>query len=176
LIFTTTFAAAALSAVLSTAAIATPTWQSDYTTALAAASAQQKPVAVFIGRGEAGYATVVGGGAIPADAGQMLAKNFVCVYVDTDTAAGKSLAGQFDVTKGVVISCKGGNVQALRYTGTVAPAALTGYLTKYGEAQAVATTEKAGEFVVAPATYAPASQNFYPGFSTCPNGRCPNAR
>lgn len=194
---TTTFATVALSAVLSTAAIETPNWQSDYSKALTAAATQQKPVAVFIGSGEGGFAKVTGG-QLPADAGQVLAKSYVCVYVDTDTTAGKTLAGQFELTNGLVISSKGGNVQALRHTGTVAPADLTGYLTKYSEVKSVATTEQGG---VVPAGvvvggcangrcptsytypagavyqggYAPAYGTF-PAYSTCPNGRCPNAR
>ncbi len=182
----TTFAAVALSAVLSTGAVAVPTWQSDYSKAIAAAAAEQKPVAVFIGQGQAGYSKLVGG-EFPTDAGQLLAKNYVCVYVDTDTAAGKSLAGQFDISKGLVISCKGGDVQALRYTGTVSPSNLTSYLTKYSEAKTVATTETVGA-VPAGAIYGgcpngrcPTSAytpvySSYPTFSSCLNGKCPNAR
>lgn len=138
----TTFAAVALSAAL-TAGAATPTWQSDYAKALQTASAEQKPIAVFIGKGETGY-TKVAGGQIPTDAGQLLAQNYVCVYVNTDTAAGKALAGKFDISKGLIISGKGGDVQALRYAGTVTPIELTGFLTKYSSAKAVTTTENAG--------------------------------
>ena len=181
----TTFTAVALGAVLSTGAVSVPTWESDYGKALAVAAAEQKPVAVFIGRGEAGYTKLVGG-EFPADAGQILAKSYVCVYVDTDTASGKALAGQFDLPKGVVISCKGGNVQALRYGGNVAPGALTSYLTRYSEARAVVTTETAGDgsavhAVPAGAVYGGGCANgrcgtpvytTYPGFSSCPNGRC----
>jgi hypothetical protein len=182
---TTTFAAVALSAVLSTGAVAVPAWQTDYAKALTAAAAEQKPIAVFIGKGDAGYAKLVGG-EIPADAGQLLAKSYVCVYVNTDTAAGKTLAGQFDMSKGLVISCKGGNVQALRYGGAVAPQSLTTYLTKYSDAKTVVSTETAGDAVI-PATVfqsgcpngrcptSPIYSNYAP-FSNCPNGKCPNAR
>lgn len=196
----TTFAAVVLSAALVPGAVS-PSWQSDYGTALAAASAQQKPVAVFIGHGSNGYAKLVSGGQLPADAGVVLAKNYVCVYVDADTAAGKKLAGQFALTDGLVISSKGGDVQALRHAGTVTPTALTTYLTRYSEVKTVATTETVGVTVapgVVPAgavfgscpngrcptsyTYpgtvtAPAYQyQSFPAFNSCPNGRCPNAR
>jgi hypothetical protein len=198
LISTTTFAAALLGSVLSAGSVAVPSWQSDYSQAMATASAQQKPLAVFIGRGDTGYSGVVGG-EIPAEAGKLLSKSFVCVYVDTDTADGKSLSSAFGLSKGLVISSKGGNVQALRHTGSIAPTDLTGYLTRYSDpVKAVVTTEKVGETPVSttvPAgtvfggcpngrcgttssagfyqpTYAPA----YPSFSSCPNGRCPNAR
>jgi hypothetical protein len=200
----TTFAAVVLSSVLTVGEVATPNWQTDYSRAMTSAAAQGKPLAVFIGRGEAGYSQVVGG-EIPVDAGQMLANNFVSVYVDTDTAAGKDLAGQFGLSNGLVISCKAGNVQALRHTGTVAPQALSGYLTKYSEpARVVTTTERVGEVAaVVPATtvvpagavfggcangrcgavtpafapsYAPAPA-FYPSFGGgCASGRCPTVR
>lgn len=165
---TTTFAAIAMSAVLSTGAVTVPTWQTDYSKALAAAAADQKPVAVFIGKGEAGYAKLVGG-EIPSDAGQLLAKNYVCVYVDTETPAGQKLAEQFDMPQGLVISGKGGNVQALRFRGRLTQGRLTGYLNKYSEVKTVVTTESAVEGSATTSDVVPAA------FSTggCPNGRCP---
>ena len=202
LISITTFAAALLGSVLSAGSVAVPSWQSDYSQAMATASAQQKPLAVFIGRGDTGYSGVVGG-EIPAEAGKLLSKSFVCVYVDTDTADGKSLSSAFGLSKGLVISSKGGNVQALRHTGSIAPTDLTGYLTRYSDpVKAVVTTEKVGETPVSttvPAgavfggcpngrcgttssagyyqpTYSPTYAPAYPSFSSCPNGRCPNAR
>jgi hypothetical protein len=172
-------------ALLATGAAGLPTWQTDYGIALKTASAQQKPIAVFIGKGEAGYAKVVGG-SIPTDAGQLLAKNYVCVYVNTETTAGQKLAGQFDISKGIVISGKGGSVQALRYAGNVTPLELTGYLNKYSGTETVSTTETAGAATIpATAVYGSSCANgrcgtpvysSYPAFSSCPNGRCPNAR
>jgi len=175
-----TFAAIAL---LATGATETPSWQTDYTKALQFAAAQQKPVAVFIGQGNAGYAKVAGG-SIPADASQILAKNYVCVYVNTDTAAGKNLAGQFEINKGLVISGKGGDVQALRFAGSVTPLELTGYLSKYKGTSAVSTTETAGTAPVGTTTSSSCPNgrcgtiiySSYPSFSSCPNGKCPNAR
>ena len=161
---TTTFAAVALSAVLSSGAVVVPAWQTDYSKAVASAAAEHKPLAVFIGKGDSGYSKLVGG-EIPTEAGQLLAKSFVCIYVDTDTAAGKSLARQFDISKGLVISCKGGDVQALRHSGAVTPSNLTGYLAKYSDGKTIATTETASETVFAPATLVPAA-------SSCANGNC----
>ncbi len=201
----TTFVAVALSVVLAgeTAAL-TPDWQTDYHKAVAVAGAQQKPIAVFIGQGEAGYSRLVSEGSIPAEAGQLLAKNYVCVYVDTDTAAGKALAGDFALSTGLVISNKGGSYQALRHTGTVSPADLTGYLTRYGTVTTVTTTAERGLVPVSavspgvvigggcpngrcgtvitggygyPATTTlPYGYAPYPVMGGCPNGRCPNAR
>ena len=177
---TTTFAAVALSAVLSSGAVVVPAWQTDYSKAVASAAAEHKPIAVFIGKGDSGYSKLVGG-EIPTEAGQLLAKSYVCIYVDTDTAAGKSLAGQFDISKGLVISCKGGDVQALRHSGAVTPSNLTGYLAKYSDAKTIATTETASETVLVPAGSSCANGNCassasmsLPTMSSgCANGRCP---
>lgn len=158
---TTTFAAVVLGTVLSTGA-ATPTWQTDYDQAMTTAVAQQKPLAVFIGSGDTGYSRLVSGGEIPAEASQLLAKSYVSVYVNTETKPGKALAEKFGVSKGLVISSKCCNFQALQCTGTVAPADLTGYLTRYSSAtQVIATTEKVGAVAPTPAF-----------FGGCPNGRC----
>jgi hypothetical protein len=155
------FSTFATLALLASGATTTPSWKTDYTQALQIATTEQKPVVVFIGKGETGYAKLVGG-SIPSDAGQLLAQNYVCVYVNTDTAAGQKLAGQFEINKGLIISGKGGSVQALRYTGAVSPLELTGYLSKYKAASAVATTETAGEVVAAPVATG----------SSCANGNC----
>jgi hypothetical protein len=143
--FPTTVAAAVLSVLLTGEALPSGvTWQTDYSKALSTAVAQQKPIAVFIGRGEAGYSKLVTEGQIPASAGELLAKNFVCVYVDTDTPDGKSLASQFSVSNGLIISTRGGAYQALRHTGSVSAANLTQYLTQYGDTAKVATTVERG--------------------------------
>ena len=200
----TTFVAAALSVLLTGEAIPGGglVWQTDYSKAMTAAVAQQKPLAVFVGHGDAGYAKLVGEGTIPEPAEQLLAKGFVCVYVDTDTAAGKALSGQFSLSNGLVISTKGGAHQALRHTGTVSSTDLTGYLTKYAETKTVETTVERGLVTTAAPQvitstcangqcgtvgttgyYAPVGiavpypVGGYPfGGSSCPNGKCPNAR
>lgn len=167
-------------ATLSPGAV-TPDWRTDYRTAMLSAAADQKPLAVFLTHGAVKD--------VPAEAAALLAKSYVCVTVDVDTAAGKELAGKFGVAKGLVISNKGGDVQALRHGGPVPAASLAGYLAKYSDpARVVATTEKVGADAVAPAVVVPASYVVptyqapvyqAPVFRTiggCPNGRCPNAR
>jgi hypothetical protein len=177
----TTFAAAVLGATLSPGAVVTPDWRTDYRAALTAAAAEQKPVAVFIGHGSARP--------VPPEAAALLANRYVCVSVDVDTPAGKDLAGKFGLAEGLVISSKGGEVQALKYAGPVPAAALPGYLAKYGDpARVVTTTEKVGAQVApaavpasypapvfhpAPAYPAPVFRSFGGG---CASGRCPNAR
>lgn len=156
----TTFAAVVLSAALANEATVAPAWESNYARATETAIAQRKPLAVFIGRGEAGFAKVVGGD-MPTEAGRLLASNYVAVYLNTDTAEGKRLATAFGVTEGLVLSCRGCQVQALKYGGAVPAVELAGYLTKYSAPNvAVTTTEHAGT-AVAPAAAA-----------TCTTGRC----
>jgi hypothetical protein len=115
------------------------------------------------------------------------------VYVDTDTAAGQSLASAFSLPKGLIISSKGGELQALRHTGNISPTDLTGYLTRYSETKDITTTEKVGEVsnMAIPSgavfsscqngrcgltsgspVYAPVTSHAYPTFSSCPNGQC----
>ena len=171
-----------------------PAWETSYARAAEAAVAQRKPLAVFLGRGEAGYTKVVGGD-MPSEAGKVLAANYVALYVNTETAEGQRLAGAFGVNEGLVISCRGCQVQALRHGGPVPAVDLAAYLTRYSaDNVSVTTTERAGTaaVVAAPAVagcangrcgtvvqggyYAPAAPVYYGGFSNCPNGRCPNAR
>lgn len=151
---------AAAFVVLSAGSVSTaPNWQADYGTALTAAAAQQKPMAVFIGQGDAGYANLVTGGQIPVEVGQLLSSQYVSVYVNTDTAAGKALAGQFEMQAGLVISSRGGAKQALRLPGTVNGTDLTGVLTTLGTTSPVSTTgvvvsSAPAVTYVAPAAYA----------------------
>lgn len=181
----TTFAAVVLSAALANEAAVTPTWETSYARATETALAQRKPLAVFIGRGEAGYAKVVGGN-MPTEAGRQLASNYVAVYLNTDTADGKRLSTAFGVSEGLVLSCRGCQVMALKYGGEVPAVELAGYLTKYAApAVAVTATEHAGTAAAPAATtvvggcangrcgvVTPAA---YTGGSSCPNGNCPTA-
>ena len=89
---------------------------------------QHKPLAVFIGRGQAGYTRLVTDGGLGADTAKLLKQGYVSLYLDVDTAAGKQVAESFRMTEGVVISDRTGGVQALRHEGTVSQVALTGYL------------------------------------------------
>jgi hypothetical protein len=148
--FSTTLAAAAVSGLLASGSLATqPKWQPNYQQALAQATEQQKPVAVFIARGEAGVTRLVNNEGVGTEAARLLRRNYVCLYVNTATESGKELAGSFNMTQGVVISDKTGAIQALRHEGTLSQADLTKYLT----AQA-----QAGQAVVQTATYGAPAQ------------------
>jgi hypothetical protein len=153
---TTTLAVLALAGGLSAgnAPSPSPSWQKDYAQALAVASSELKPVAVFIGHGTTTPTKMVVDGRIPTEAARLLRDKYVCVFIDTDTPAGKELAGRFAVTEGLVISGPGGQVQALRHSGAVEGADLTGKLTQYATTGQPATTATTG--VVPAAAYQPA--------------------
>lgn len=143
--FSTSLATAAVAGLLASGSLATqPAWQTDYRTALAQSTEQQKPVAVFIARGGAGYARLVTDGGIGAEAARLLRQKYVCLYVDTGTAGGKELAGSFKMTEGIVISDRTGGVQALRHEGAVSRADLVQYLTRYSAPTQVVQTEYVG--------------------------------
>jgi hypothetical protein len=146
-------------------------WQTDYGQALAVATIQQKPVAVFIGQGRAGYEQIVKGG-VPEEAVRLLSSNYVSVYVDTSTEGGKVLAGQFELSKGLVISSRDGRKQALWHKGEVTASTLSDYLTRcIDSSRQVITTEVGGSVRPAAPSYpAPVlNQPFVrPGFPGAP--------
>ena len=187
---------AALVTLVTAAAPTAPSFQSSYARAVALAGEQHKPVAVFIGAGEAGYANLIADGTLPVEATKTLQSQYVCLYVDTTTATGKELAGEFRMSKGLVISDRTGGVQAFRHNGTITAAELTTSVRTVADRGVVVnSTIQTGTPIAAPVTtqapvYTPAPvmaapvysgsiMNSYPVYrpaSSCPNGRCPNAR
>src|SRR6266446_5787215 len=83
-----------------------PAWQSDYKAAKRLGAEVNKPLAVFLGSGSAGWQRVDRDGGLSESARQILADNYVCVHIDTATAKGKAWAGAFEMSGGlgVVIS------------------------------------------------------------------------
>jgi hypothetical protein len=168
----TTLAAVAFSGLLAPGASgALPSWQTNYSTAMTAAVAQQKPMAVFIGRGEAGAGKLVNDGQFPSKAGEVLSASYVSVYVDTDTPAGKALAGEFGISEGLVISTKGAKLQAVRHTGTLTASQLTEYLVRYTDTMTVAHTAAYGGGGVSTCGPGGCSGGGYAGGS-CYGGSC----
>jgi len=161
-----------------------PKLQADYAQAMSRATEERKPMAVFIGHGAETFKRMLTDGTISQDAAKVLNSSYVCLYLDTDTATGKDLAGRFDMKEGVVISSPGGSLQAYRYAGTVPATTLNSQVAYYASAGQPKTTVAAG--AEAPRTYVTgfgscASGNcsgfIYPSYgSSCPNGRCPNQR
>jgi hypothetical protein len=134
LIFTM-MAAATLAAGISPSMLSPePTWLNDYTLAQLRVAAVKKPMAVFVGHGKDGWGKVVRDGALDSVLKRTLASNFVCVYADTDTAAGHSLAGAFEVaSKGLVISDRAGTSQAYSLSGDLTKDELSKTLAKYAD-------------------------------------------
>jgi hypothetical protein len=162
--FSTSLATAAVAGLLASGSLAKePAWQSDYRKALAQATQQQKPVAVFIARGGAGHARLITEGGLGSDAIRVLRNNYVCLYVDTETTRGQALAGAFQIREGLVISDKTGGVQALRHEGAVSRTDLTNYLTRYVNAGQVTQTEfQGGSQPVAQTVTQPVAQPVQP--------------
>jgi hypothetical protein len=107
---------------------------------------------------------------LSAEAKKVLTEKFVCVSVNVDTDAGKALAGQFQLSDGLVISSAGGTHQALRQSGTVSVSDLAKHTTAYANATGTpATTVTVGAPVVTPTVtpssyYSPAYQPVYPAY------------
>ncbi len=176
---TTTLAVLALAGALGTGASPSPSWQTDYSQAISLASAEGKPVAVFIGHGGDKVGRMFADGTIPADAAKLLRESYVSVYINTDTNAGKELSGRFDLPEGLVISSPGGSVQALRHTGSISGPDLTQRLTQYASAGQPTKTTISGvssSSVIVGGTPAIANYGTPVMISGgCPNGNCPYA-
>jgi hypothetical protein len=183
--FTTTLAVIALAGGIGSGVIpSTPNWHTDYAQALTRSSAEGKPMAVFIGHGSDRITKMLVEGTISAEAAKVLATSYVSVYLDSDAQSGRDLAGRFEMSQGLIISSRGGALQAFRMTGELKAAELAESLTKYATADQPVTTVNGdsgvvytGSGVVSPSTYSPryvypSSGYSYPQFSTYPSMNC----
>src|SRR5689334_6860989 len=100
----TSIALLALASVVSYAEA--PSWSSDYAEARTQGRSQQKPLAVVFANGANGQNKICRDGKLTAEAQKMLADQYVCLYVDLNTPAGKELASSFGITQqqGLVLS------------------------------------------------------------------------
>lgn len=162
----TAFVLAALSSFVLGAAPTTPTWNGSYVQAREQA-AGKKPLAVVFGSGQDGWTKLVHS----EESKKLLAEQYVCVYVDTTSDSGKSLARTFAINtpSGVVLSDRSGALQAYWHDGDLADPSLVRSLRKFGDPQVVVnSTEQEGRISNYPA--APVSR------PSCPTGNCPYAR
>lgn len=104
-----------------------PMWMKDYATALKCSREEHKPLAIFVGCGKDGWRSVVRGGKPSADVERMLSKEFVCVYLDADTSAGKSLASALKVSDdmGLVLGDRTGEYIDHRHVGAMSESDLS---------------------------------------------------
>jgi hypothetical protein len=153
----------------------------DYSSARQVVHSERKPLAVFLGRGENGYEKVCRDGSLSKTAQDALRNNYVSVYVDTTSAAGKRLATAFGITKpaGLVISDRGGAKQAYHHDGALTSSDLKRALTRFADRNLVVShTEtispqsngaSAVTNTVAPARpsyYLPPNGGFQPSFGS----------
>jgi hypothetical protein len=124
----------ALTTGLSTANISSnPAWLDDYASARQRVTAVGKPMAVFVANGQEGWGKVVRDGDLSPTARKLLTEKFVCLYVNTDTTAGRTLAGAFQVAKGLVISDRAGTSQAYSLSGDLSGTELVQTLERYAD-------------------------------------------
>jgi hypothetical protein len=130
----------------------------DYRRAKVLAVKQQKPLAVFVARGSAGWQQVLRDGVSP-EVRQLLSQRYVLVYVDQDNADGRKWAEAFELNgkSGLVLSDRKAELQAFRHEGELTASELGKHLSRFADPAHVATTTISGN---APA-YAPA-QAFTP--------------
>ncbi len=157
------------------------TWHSDYGAAKKQAASANKPLAVFLGAGADGWRKMSREGALPEEARQLLASQYVCVHIDTATEKGKRLAAEFEMPEGlgIVISDRTGELQAFYHEGDFANADLVRYLKRYGDPTYVVRATESnpgkhgrGGHHAAPVyshSYAP---SYCPSCSGCAGGRC----
>jgi hypothetical protein len=151
---------------------AQPQWQNDYREARLMALEGKKPLAVFIGSGVSGWEKVSAEGDLDPKVNELLKEKYVCVYINTDTATGKSLAKGFAVAgKGLVISDKAGSTQAFYHDGELSKNLLEKALVRYADTAVAQGTETVAHLAApAPAQYAPAQYYIIGG--GCPGGNC----
>jgi hypothetical protein len=124
-----------------------PAWLNDYAFASQRGIAQQKPLAVFIGTGEAGWKDVTRDGRLTEEVNHILTNDYVCVYVDTKKKEGRELAKAFDVAGrvGLVISDRSCKLQAFRHDGELKSDELRSYLRRYSDPNRVAVMTETRE-------------------------------
>jgi hypothetical protein len=184
---TTAFLAVfALTGPLATAANPGFHAQTDYGQALKKAANEKKPMAVLIGKGDV-FAKMMADSSLTTEAKKLLTEKYVCVSVNVETEAGKTLAGQFQLADGgLVISGAGGTYQALRQSGSVSPSDFSKHVGTYansGEVPATTVTVGVGSSTpvyrgTTPTYVYPAGGYIYPSapFSSYPSYGCTGFR
>ena len=109
-----------------------PMWMKDYATALKCSRDQHKPLAIFIGCGEDGWRKIVRGGQVGKEIEHILSKEFVCVYLDADTPAGKKMATALKVSDdmGLVLGDRNGEYIEHRHVGSMSEDKLSNCLSR----------------------------------------------
>lgn len=113
---------------------ASPTWYGDYAIARKEGAEAHKPLAVFVGKGEAGYGSVAYKGKLPKEVLKLLEDRYICVYLDTNTPSGQKAAASFKLAgPGFVLSDGTGESQAFHHKGEIPLRDMKRYLKKYAD-------------------------------------------
>ena len=132
--FTTTLVVALAGFVASTT-VGSPRWHADYGSAKQLGKEGSKPLAVFVGYGENGWNRVSHEGELGQEVKRLLAKNYICVYIDTNLQAGRQLAAEFEIhdRTGLVVSDHTGKYEAFHHQGDLPNEQLLHYFSKYAD-------------------------------------------
>jgi len=141
-----------------------PAWIMDYGQAKKLSRLERKPMAVFIGSGVSGWNDLSRQGRLEPDAGRLLAKSYVCLYVDMSDEEGRRLAGAFEMSqpRGIVISDSTGKLQAFRREGNLRDEDLVYYLERFSNADLIVLHTETNP--PERSSFTPATSS--PGFST----------
>jgi hypothetical protein len=134
-----------------------PAWESNYRLALKEGKIRNKPLALVIGSGPAGWEKLSKDGALGKTVKSVLESSYVCVYIDTSRPAGRELAEALEITEpvGLVLSNHAGSKQAFWHEGDLKPADLERFLRKYADPDHQTTTTDTKASLEAP-RYRPA--------------------
>lgn len=110
-------------------------WHNDYRIALERGRLTHRPLAVFVGAGRAGYDQISRAGKLSPIVHKLLTDSYVCVYLDTNREPSRRLAEEFAVTKGtgLILSDRGGRVQAYHHDGDLSGEGLADQLRYYSD-------------------------------------------
>lgn len=159
-----------------------PTWQNSYTKAQEMGASQKKPLAIVIGSGSNGWSKVVREATPATEVTQLLREQYICVYIDSATPAGKKFAADLGITQssGIILSDRACSLQAFWHQGDLTSQVLAGYLKKYSDPQVVvrgtetASTSRTSFYPSEASESMFGGSGSFGGSSYCPS--CNNAR
>lgn len=173
----------ALTGWIAHSSIEEPSWMKNYDTARKEAQERAKPLAVIVGSGVSGWNKLADDGQLGLEAKRLLAKDYICLYVDTEHIAGQKLADSLEIDQpvGIVITDRTGSLQAFRHQGELGNQDLAHYLRRYGDPDYVVrrtevTDSEYRRFYpeenAEPAARPYAQPVFYPAFNGGGGGGC----